>query len=207
MVRGRPTDPEKAQEQRLKLFSAARELLQEKSYQSITIRELAAAAGINSAMISYHFGNKEGLFLALIEHMGSQHLSQLQQFMTSDNPLKAFIYHMTEFLAENVGLARFIHDEVINDSSSLRETFINGFPKKMATMLPMLIQQYQITGQFRQTLNPKHAAFSLMNLLIMPVIAAPVREHVWNISTDEIKSPEWAEHIYNLFVAGCQKEQ
>ncbi len=204
MVRGRPSDPEKAAQQKQQLFEAARQLLQQKSYKQISIRELAAASGLNSAMISYHFGSKEGLFLALIDHMGGQHFSQIQTMLSADDPLKVFIPHMISFLSANIGIARFIHDEVLSESSKLREHFIKGMPRKMATVLPMLIEGYQQQGKFRADLNPKWAAFSLMNLIIMPLIAEPVREQAWGITLEQVQSPEWANHIYQLFVHGCQ---
>lgn len=206
MVRGRPSNPQKAQQQKQLLFQAARDLLQQKSYKQISIRELASAAGLNSAMISYHFGSKEGLFTALIEHMGGQHFSQIQSLLSQDNPLKAFIAHMISFLSANLGIARFIHDEVLSESSTLRDHFIQGMPRRMATVLPMLIERYQQQGKFRADLNPKWAAFNLMNLIMMPLIAEPVREQAWGISLNEVTSPEWSDHIYRLFVAGCQQE-
>jgi len=37
-------------------------LFLEHGYQGTTVRAIAASAGVDSALISYHFGSKQGLF-------------------------------------------------------------------------------------------------------------------------------------------------
>jgi AcrR family transcriptional regulator len=44
------------------IVEAARELFLEHGYKGTTVRAVAAAAGVDSALISYHFGSKQGLF-------------------------------------------------------------------------------------------------------------------------------------------------
>ena len=45
-----------------KLFKAAKELFAEKGFREVTVREIASHAGVNSALIGYHFGGKQDLF-------------------------------------------------------------------------------------------------------------------------------------------------
>jgi AcrR family transcriptional regulator len=47
---------------RARVAVAARELFLRHGYQGTTVRAIAAAAGVDSALISYHFGSKQGLF-------------------------------------------------------------------------------------------------------------------------------------------------
>jgi AcrR family transcriptional regulator len=46
---------------REKLLPAAERLFAARGYNRVSVRELAAAAGVNSALVAYHFGSKEGL--------------------------------------------------------------------------------------------------------------------------------------------------
>ena len=202
--RGRPIDQEKQEEQKTRLLDAARDLLVEKSYRSVTIRELGEKAGVNSAMIRYYFSNKEGLFIALLDRMSEQHFSRMQEFNQSSNPLKAIIQGMLQMLAENSGFARMIHDEVMVTDSPFRDAFIERFPKKMANFLPRLVQQ---SCQIDDPKRAKYLAFNLITLIIMPYIGEPVRKLAWEISDQEIADPEWADHIYSLFMYGCNKER
>jgi AcrR family transcriptional regulator len=45
-----------------RIADAARELFLKHGYQRTTIRAIASAAGVDSALVSYHFGSKQGLF-------------------------------------------------------------------------------------------------------------------------------------------------
>lgn len=51
------------------LINAAIELFSAQGFSSVSTRELAERSGINQALIGYHFGNKEGLYLAVFEHI------------------------------------------------------------------------------------------------------------------------------------------
>jgi len=50
------------------LILAAFELFAERNFASVTIKDIGAAIGVNTALIYYYFGSKEDLFRATIEH-------------------------------------------------------------------------------------------------------------------------------------------
>ena len=52
-------------EKQLLIMEAAEQLFAEKSYDSTSVRDIAKAANINIAMISYYFGSKEDLIKSL----------------------------------------------------------------------------------------------------------------------------------------------
>lgn len=47
---------------RSRLIEAAMELFAEKGYEGTSVRDLATAAGVNVAAVSYHFGSKDALY-------------------------------------------------------------------------------------------------------------------------------------------------
>jgi len=59
---GRPTNPIA----REKLLDVALKLFSEKGYDAVSIREIARAAKVNAANISYHFGGKLGLYKEIV---------------------------------------------------------------------------------------------------------------------------------------------
>jgi len=206
-VRGRPRTPEKQEEQRSKLIDAARLLLKEKSYKSITIRDLGAAADVSSAMVKYYFDSKEGLFIATIQQMSKQSFILVQQAIKGDKPIKSFITYFVGMLNQDSGLARFIHDEVLTEASPLRDAFLQGYHLKMAKFLPTLIEAELQGRDLTPTVNTKYAAFNLMSMIMMPFLAAPIRSGVWQITDQEIAHPAWVDHLYYQFIAGCTQEQ
>lgn len=56
-----------AQETRTKLLEAGLELFSKHGFEGVTTRGLAARAKVNQAAIPYHFGGKQGLYLAVAE--------------------------------------------------------------------------------------------------------------------------------------------
>jgi AcrR family transcriptional regulator len=54
---------------RRKLLTGAIELFGRRGFDATSIREIAKAAGVNIASIAYHFGGKEQLYQACIEHI------------------------------------------------------------------------------------------------------------------------------------------
>ncbi|RYD90762.1 MAG: TetR/AcrR family transcriptional regulator, partial [Sphingobacteriales bacterium] len=54
-------------EKQLQIMRTAESLFAQKGYDGASVRDIAEAAGVNSAMISYYFGSKEGLIKALFE--------------------------------------------------------------------------------------------------------------------------------------------
>lgn len=205
--RGRPVNPDKQAEIKRRLIEAAASLISVKSYRSITIRELAMSAGVNSAMIRYYFEHKEGLFIALLDQMSNQHFAQMSSVKQSSDPIRQFILTLLKMLNKNSGMARMIHDEILQQDSSLKTAFLQRFPKRMAQFLPRLIQQQIDAGKMRKNLNPKYAAFSLVSLIIMPFLAEPIREEAWEITATDLAQPEWAEHLYQLFMFGSREEK
>ncbi|MDQ7048112.1 MAG: TetR/AcrR family transcriptional regulator [Enterobacterales bacterium] len=202
-ARGRPIDQNKQDEQKSKLLDAAQKLLQSQSYRDITIRALSQEAQINSAMVSYYFDGKEGLFLALLDRMSGTHFNQIQRIAKTDQPIRAFIHFILKMLNENNGFARFIYDEFDQNQSQLGDAFIKRFPTKMAQILPNLILKHTAIRDKRQA---KFAAFTLMSMVIMPFVGRSIRQKAWKISDDDIATDSWAEHIYKLFIAGCGQQ-
>ncbi len=201
--RGRPIVQEKQESQKAKLMEAALSLLEDKPIREITIRELAEQADVNSAMISYYFKNKEGVFIALMDKISNQLFAQMQKMTKNPNPLRSLIVMMIQQFKENKGFARLIHEQLMVNETQLNDDFINRFPKRMAQVLPKLIMDNTaITNNKKAT----HAAFSLMMLIITPFIVGAVRTVAWGISDDELYGPDWAEQIYSLFMSGCAEE-
>ncbi|MEE6263494.1 TetR family transcriptional regulator [Plantactinospora sonchi] len=77
-----------------RIAEAARELFLRHGYQGTTVRAVAAAAGVDSALISYHFGSKQGLFgqslnLLCVESPALLHALQGDQAGLADRLLTA----------------------------------------------------------------------------------------------------------------------
>src|SRR5438045_7015888 len=64
-----------------KLLRAASELMIERKSIEVSLSDIAQKSGVNSALVKYHFGNKDGLLLALLARDAATDLANLDYLM------------------------------------------------------------------------------------------------------------------------------
>jgi AcrR family transcriptional regulator len=69
------------------ILEAAKAVLHRNGYSGLSMRDVAADAGVPLSQIHYHFGSKQGLVLALFEYLNAQLLDR-QNAMFHDKSLK-----------------------------------------------------------------------------------------------------------------------
>lgn len=209
MPKGRPQNPELQEKTRQALLSAARQLLLDRSYKSITIRELATLAGTQPAMISYYFDNKLGLFLELLRETASERRQQLDEIANEvlEQPEYAFdilIDRIIEIQLSQPWLFRLIQDDVISSESDLRLRFSEEFPKLMKSGIINLLERLQAQGIVRDDLNLDYFVASFMGLIIFPLLAQPIIRNPLGIDIETIGSTAWKQHVSQLLKKGIQ---
>lgn len=87
------------------LIEAATLVFARDRFSSANLREIAALAKVNPALIGYHFRNKEGLYLAVFERMvgklqeiAAPWLASMRQALAEDAPRKACLEVILQFL-------------------------------------------------------------------------------------------------------------
>src|SRR5216683_3872831 len=63
-------------ETRERLLEAAGAVFSESGFRNATVRDIVTRAGANIAAVNYHFGDKEGLYSAVLEHSAQAALHQ-----------------------------------------------------------------------------------------------------------------------------------
>ncbi len=64
-----------------KLLGAASELMIERKSIEVSLSDIAQKSGVNSALVKYHFGNKDGLLLALLARDAATEMTNLDYLM------------------------------------------------------------------------------------------------------------------------------
>lgn len=109
------TDPELQMSTRELILQAALKILALDGFSSLTARNVAEEAGTNLALINYHFGGKQGLLLAIYDHL-EREAYERQQAMYSNptEPLSDQWRRAVEFYRQDLehGFVR-IHHELL----------------------------------------------------------------------------------------------
>jgi AcrR family transcriptional regulator len=69
------------------ILEAARRCLLAEGYAAMSLRKVASEAGVPLSQVSYHFGSKSGLVLALLDVENQRRLDRQQSMYAADEPL------------------------------------------------------------------------------------------------------------------------
>ncbi len=95
-----------------KIFDAATELFLEKGVDRTSVREIAARAGINLALMNYYFRSKENLFGAIFSNLVQKNSEELIRVLNSDlgleEKIRRYVSVYIDMLSENPLLVSFV---------------------------------------------------------------------------------------------------
>jgi len=114
--RGRPSADD-AQPVSAQLLDAATTLFAEAGFDTVGVRQIAAQAHVDAAMISHHFGSKRALWEAVIDRLSTRLTGCLANVVvlpgTPAARLNQAIGHIIDLLCDTPPLAAFILREVV----------------------------------------------------------------------------------------------
>lgn len=161
-----------------KLIDAGEKLFAERGLSGVSIRELSKEAGANSALISYHFGGKEGLYAAIIE----KQFSPIRFLLDSVGLLKASPSEKIIRYAQGVAivhgkapfLTKFLMREIINQPSPFFTPVIQKYIRRVYNFLTATLQEGIDSGEFREDMDINAAALALAGMMNFYYIARPI---------------------------------
>ena len=106
------------------LLVAARNAFARVGYAAASVRDMARAAGVNPALVRYHFGSKEGLYRQVIDAamsgLRARLLTAFQQTGTPRERIHRVIGAYLEHLAQERDFPRLIQRALLNNDPHLR---------------------------------------------------------------------------------------
>ena len=203
-TRGRPASGDAAV--RGALLDAARSLFLARGFAAVSIREIAAAAGATAAMIHYYFGDKLGLYRAMLEAAAGPFRAALEGMLgrQAGGPpdVGSLIHLYMHTLATNPWVPQLIVQEVLAEGGRFRTQFIDQFAGRLAPMLVDLLRREQAAGRVRADVDPKLAAISAISLCVFPFVSLPVTSRVLGLSVEGESLDRLATHTTNVFLRG-----
>jgi AcrR family transcriptional regulator len=186
---------------RTKLLKAAIKEFSEHGYDRATVRDICHRAGVNGALVNYHFGDKMELYLAVVRYAVDADAKMklidhaLEQNADPCDALRQIIRAVLERLSmtrEQFGLQlRFVLKEMANPTPALRGVVEEAFR-------PLHDRLHSLVGQILN-LPPDHEKTRLCTHSVMGQVAhyshiQPVLCQLW----PEMKmSPEQREMVAN----------
>ncbi|MBB5856890.1 TetR/AcrR family transcriptional regulator [Amycolatopsis umgeniensis] len=95
----RRSQTERSQTTQAALITAARKLFADPGYAAVPADEIVREAGVTRGALYHHFGDKQGLFRAVIEQIETEITEELQDVLRSaDDPWAAALGALSRFL-------------------------------------------------------------------------------------------------------------
>jgi len=196
-------DNAKARDQ---LIEAASQIMREGDTIDLSLSELSLRAGLNSALVKYYFGNKNGLMLALLDRdMGNIVLS-LGALLAKDIPpedklrihIGAVIDTYFAFPYLNRLLMRMVRDSAPAEAARIADLYL----KPISKVYDALIAEGVKAGKFRK-IDPQFFYFTVTGAADRFYSSRLVLRHCYNQDDfNENMRDAYREHSIDLIMRG-----
>jgi AcrR family transcriptional regulator len=136
-----------------KLLVAASELMIGRATIDISLSDIAQKSGVNAALVKYHFGNKDGLLLALLARDAATEMDNLEyllaQPITPTAKLKLHIAGIIRAYHRFPYMNRLIHYLLHESSAESADEVAKFFVAPLLDFHRRLLAQGVATGEFR----------------------------------------------------------
>jgi AcrR family transcriptional regulator len=137
-----------------KLLVAASELMIERSSIELSLSDIAQKSGVNAALVKYHFGNKDGLLLALLARDAATEVAQLENLLaqpiTATAKLKLHIGGIIRAYHRFPYMNRLIHYLLHESSAEAADEVSQFFVAPLLDFHRRLLAEGTRRGEFRK---------------------------------------------------------
>jgi AcrR family transcriptional regulator len=142
----------------LQLLDTAEELFSRKGFDGTSVRDIADAAGINTAMISYYFGSKEKLMEEIFERKTLNIREKVDHLLKDDSldPLEK-MYSLVDMYIDGILQRKTFHrillcEQIINQNPIII-TLVDRMKAKNSEYINDLIRLGQKKGMFKKNID------------------------------------------------------
>jgi TetR/AcrR family transcriptional regulator len=165
-ARTRRRDPEATQR---KLLAAARLEFANKGLAGARVDEIAARAGVNKQLVYHYFGDKDSLYLAVLEWIYEEirdHERKLNlRGLSPERAIRKLIESSFDHLATHPDFVALLNDENRNGARHVRQsTKLADMHSPLVSMIAAILAEGVRSGVFRRGINPMHLYISVAGL-------------------------------------------
>jgi AcrR family transcriptional regulator len=195
------------------LLAAGAELFADRGYDGVPVAAIAARAGVNKAMISYHFGGKRKLYLAIVAATFGEIVAGVERLAGSPRPAPEVLRELVALVGE-MATRRYPHfcammlREVVSGGRHLDPAVI-AQPARILAAVQRIVARGVREGDFRPV-DPLLTHLSLVGSLVFFFGTARFRERVLASRRPALEAPEagaYVKHIQDLLSHGLAAER
>lgn len=203
-----PAEPRQTRRTRERIIDAARELMIEHGVLELSVSEITQRAQVNIALVSYHFGGREGLMLSIAREDAEIALADLARLhATCMTPTEKIRHHVTGIIQayyKRPYLNRLLQKLIREGSPEAAAAVSDFFVRPVAEARSAIIAEGIAAGDFR-AVDPGLVGYALEGACAQIFTSAASRQAVLGDGTmsGELVA-RYARSTADLIVGGLQ---
>jgi len=188
-----------------RLLKAALDCFLDDEYHQVTIRQIAERAQVNSSMIRYYFGNKEGLYEEMIRQTLTPLLDVLDgQLLTSVEGFRDFLQLYYETMTAHPEFPKLIL-KVLALNQGPGRRFIQQLLERGRSQAAQRVAALKADGKIGTSIDAEMLRISFVSLAMMPMLLKDIFEQQTGRAMDEAFLQRLADFNGSLFAAGLSQ--
>jgi AcrR family transcriptional regulator len=195
------------------LLAAGTVLFAERGYDGVPVATIAQKAGVNKAMINYHFGGKRKLYLAIVGATFDEIAAEVEKVAASPRPAPEALRELIAVVGD-MATRRHPHfcsmmlREVVAGGRHLEPELIDK-PARILGAVQQVVARGVDEGDFRPV-DPLLTHLSLVGSLVFFFATTRFRERVLAARRPAVRAPDpstYVRHIQDLLTHGLAAER
>ena len=190
------------------LLRAGAELFAERGYDGVPVAVVAQRAGVNKAMINYHFGGKRKLYLAIVRLTFAEIVASVERLAESTRPAPEVLRELVAVVGEAASrrhphFCAMMMREVVTGGEHLDPALMDH-PARILAAVQRIVARGVRQGDLR-TVDPLLTHLSLVGSLVFFFATARFRERLLAGRRPPMRPPDaaaYVRHIQDLLTHG-----
>lgn len=193
------------------MLDAASELMVERDTVDVSVADIAARAGLNTQLIRYYFGSKEGLLLELLKRVATRALGELNSLVVAPTPpvrkIELHIGGIVKTYFRFPYTTRLLRALVQGESSRYAAEVSKFFVAPLVAAQRALLEQCAEAGLIRHV-DPMFFYFSVVGACDFLFASRYALRDVFHIDAidDELRRA-YASHVVALVMEGMRSRE
>jgi AcrR family transcriptional regulator len=183
------------------LLAAGTELFAEQGYDGVPVADIAERAGVNKAMINYHFGSKRQLYLAIVSATFAEIVASVERLAEAPRPAPALLRELIAVVSDAVTrrhphFCTMMLREVLAGGAHLEPVLV-AQPARLLAAVQRIVARGVREGNFRPV-DPVLTHLSLVGSLVFFFATRRFRERVLAQRRPAVKAPDAAAYVKHM---------
>jgi TetR/AcrR family transcriptional regulator len=201
---GRPRSPAGTRDA---LLAAGTELFAEHGFDGVSVSAIALKAGVNKAMISYHFGGKRDLYVAILAATFSEIVAEVERIAESPGPAPQALRELIAAIGDTATrrhphFCTMMLREVLTGGERLEKAVL-AQPVRVLAAVQRIVERGIRGGAFRRV-DPLLTHLSLVGSLVFFFATTRFRQRVIGdrLHREPPDGATYVKHLQDLILEG-----